>query len=79
MSKEKRDEKHSLFDQRINLLPQALHLRNSNSWAFRGACKVKFKATAPVLRLGRGRDHTNATMPYAPGVKKPKLPPEKMA
>lgn len=37
VSKEKRDEKHSLFDQHINLLPQALHFRNSNSWEFRGA------------------------------------------
>lgn len=39
--------------------------------------KVNFKATAPVLRLGRGRDRLNATMPYTPCVKKPRLPPDR--
>lgn len=38
--------------------------------------KVNFKATAPVLWLGRGRDRSDATMPYTPGVKKPRLPPD---
>lgn len=37
VSEEKRDEKHSLFDQHIHLLPGALHLRHSNSWEFGGA------------------------------------------
>lgn len=77
MSKEKRHEQHSLFDQHIHLLPHGLHFRNCNHRHLKVLEKVNFKTTAPVLRLGRGRDRSNATMPYTPGVKKPRLPPDK--
>lgn len=77
MSKEERHEKHSLFDQHIHLLPHGLHFRNCNHEHLKVLGKVNFKATAPVLRLGSGRDRLNATMPYTPGVKKPRLPPDK--
>lgn len=77
MSKEKRHEKHSLFDHHIHLLPHGLHFRNCNQGHLKVLEKVNFKATAPVLRLGRVRDRSNATMPYTPGVKKPRLPPDK--
>lgn len=77
MSTEKRDEKHSLFDQHLHLLPRGLHFRNCNHWQLKVLEKVNFKATAPVLWLGRGRDSSNATMPYTAGVKKLRLPPDK--
>lgn len=52
MSKEERQEKHSLFDQHIHLLPHGLHFRNCNNEHLKVLGKVNFKATAPVLRLG---------------------------
>jgi hypothetical protein len=61
VSKEKRGEKHSLFDQHINLLPQALHFRNSN----RGNLEVLEKSTSrqQLLFCGWEEAETTGTQP----------------
>ena len=75
-SKEKRDGKHSLFDQHINLLPRP----SISETAIHGNLEVLEKSTSRQQLLFCGWEEAettqNATVPYAPGVKEPKLPPK---